>query len=180
MRPAALAALAALVLATSGAGAVEHEHQLGVNVGGSILTIADKSSPDVGAGFGIHYGYGITDQINLLVEAQYSLVALGVFANDPPTHPSAVWNVDAGLTYILDVMRWVPYFGGLAGGYLLSGGTVGNVLLPGAEIVVGLDYLVTPRWAVGFEASEHFLFTDINLYQSFSTLFARTEFRWGK
>lgn len=184
-----------------GAGAVEREHQLGVNIGVPMLTISDKTSPDVGAAFGVHYGYGITDQFNLLVEVQYALLSLGTPAApmSPPTSmamsasgtppmptatndPSQMWNADIGLTYVLDVLRWVPYFGALAGGYLLNGGGLaGSRLLPGGEIVVGLDYLVTPKWAVGGEFSEHFLFTNpMGVYTSYSTFFARTEFRWGK
>jgi hypothetical protein len=57
---------------------------------------------------------------------------------------------------------------------------VRSLILPGAEVVVGLDYLVTPRWAIGFEAGEHFLFTDMSLYTSYTTAFARTELLWGK
>jgi hypothetical protein len=177
-----------------GAGAVEREHQLGVNIGVPMLTISDKPSPDFGAAFGIHYGYGITDQFNLLVEVQYALLSLGTPAapmsmsgSAPPStpmptnDPSQMWNADIGLTYVLDVLRWVPYFGALAGGYLLNGGGLpGSLILPGGEIVVGLDYLVTPKWAVGGEFSEHFLFTDMGVYTSYSTFFARTEFRWGK
>ena len=143
-----------------------------------MLTISDKPSPDVGAAFGVHYGYGITDQFNLLVEVQYALLSLGPPAapmsmtmpmsgsgsgsTTPPmptatNDPSQMWNADIGLTYVLDVLRWVPYFGVLAGGYLLNGGGLpGSLILPGGEIVVGLDYLVTPRWAVGGEFSEHF------------------------
>jgi hypothetical protein len=151
-----------------------------VDVGLSVLTIADKATPDVGAGFGIHYGYGITDQFNLVLELQYAVLALDVFPTDPPTHPATMWNADVGLTYLLDVMRWVPYFGGLLGGYWMNGGTVGSLILPGADLVAGLGYLVTPRWLVGFEASEHFLFTDMNLYTSYTTVFARTTFLWGK
>jgi hypothetical protein len=159
----------------------EHQHELGVDFGLSVLGISDKETADVGAGFGLHYGYGITDQFNLTVNLQYSVVALGVFPTDPPTHPSTLWNADAGLEYVLDVLRcWVPYFGGLLGGYWLRGGTVGSLILPGAEVTIGLDYLLTPRWAVGFEASEHVLFTDMNLYTSYTTVFARTEFLWGK
>jgi len=188
-----LGALLALCLSRH-ARAGEHQHELGVDVGTSILAISDKATPDVGAGFGVHYGYGITDQFNLLVEAQYALLSLGtpaapmsMSASGAPAMPTAnndpsqMWNADIGLTYVLDVLRWVPYFGALAGGYLLNGGGLpGSLILPGGEIVVGLDYLVTPKWAVGGEFSEHFLFTDMGVYTSYSTFFARTEFRWGK
>jgi Outer membrane protein beta-barrel domain len=171
--------VAALAVATD-ARAVDHEHELGVDVGTSILTIADKETPDVGAGFGLHYGYGITDMFNLTVEVHYSVLALGVYPTDPPTHPSTMWNGNVGLQYVVDVMRWIPYLGASAGGYWMQGGTVGSFFLPGAEISVGLDYLVTRRWAVGFEGSEHFLFTDMSLYTSYTTAVARTMFLWGK
>src|SRR5579859_1509302 len=115
----------ALVLASAReAGAVEREHQLGVDLGASILAIAN-SNADLGPAFGIHYGYGITDQFNLLAELQYSIVAFSAPARaamGDTTHPSQMWNADVGVTYILDVLRWVPYFGALAGGYMLSGG----------------------------------------------------------
>ena len=155
-------------------------HELGVDVGTSILAIADKETPDVGAGFGIHYGYGITDQFNLAIEVHYSVLALGVFPTDPPTHPATMWNGNVGLQYVVDVLRWVPYLGATVGGYWLQGGTLGSLILPGAQLAVGLDYLVTPKWAVGFEGSEHFLFTDISLYTSYTTAIARTMILWGK
>jgi hypothetical protein len=175
-----MAATAVILAFARRVRAGDREHELGIDLGVSILGISDKATPDVGAGFGVHYGYGITDQIQLAVNLQYSVLALDVFPSDPPTHPAAMWNGDVGLEYMLDVMRWIPYFGGLVGGYWLQGGTVHREILPGAAIVVGLDYLVSPRWAVGFEASEHFLFTDMNLYTSYTTAFARTEFLWGK
>jgi hypothetical protein len=178
-----LLALTALPLAYAReAGAVEREHQLGVDVGASMLTTADSVTPEIGPAFGVHYGYGITDQFNLLAELQYAVVAFGPPGpTEPPTHPAQIWNADVGVTYVLDVLRWVPYIGALAGGYLMSGHTLpASLVLPGGDIVIGLDYLVTPRLAVGFEVSEHFLFTDMSLYTSYSTAFARTEFRWGK
>jgi hypothetical protein len=167
---------------TRGAGAAEQEHHLGVDLGLGILTISDKSTPDIGAGVGLHYTYGITDQFNLIAEAQYSRVAwTAASATDPPTHPANVWNADVGVAYVFDVLRWVPYFGGLAGAYVLDGGTIpGNLLLPGAEVVVGLDYLLTPVWSLGVEGSEHFLFTDMVLYTSFTNVVARAEFIWGR
>lgn len=175
---------AVLVLAFArGAGAVEQEHHLGVDLGFSILTISDTSTPDIGPGVGLHYTYGITDQINLIAGVQYSLVALHASPTDPPTHthPANLWNGDVGVAYVLDVLRWVPYFGGLAGAYVLDGGTIpGSLVLPGAQVVVGLDYLLTPAWSVGVEGSEHFLFTDMSLYTSFTSVVARAEFVWGR
>ncbi len=164
------------------AGAVEQEHHIGVDLGLGMLTISDQSAPDVGATFGVHYTYGLTDQFNLLAEVQYSRVAFNAIdPGDPPTHPSNVWDADVGAAYVFDVLRWVPYIGALGGAYVLDGGTIpGNLVLPGVEFVLGLDYLLTPRWSVGFEASEHMLFTDVSLYTSFTNVVARGEFVWGR
>jgi hypothetical protein len=164
------------------AGAVEQEHHFGVDLGLGILTISDKKAPDIGAGAGFHYTYGITDQFNLIAEVQYSRVAWSAPSpTDPPTHPANAWNADVGAAYVLDVLRWIPYFGALGGAYVLDGGTIpGNLVLPGAEVVVGLDYLLTPVWSVGVEGSEHFLFTDMALYTSFTNVVARAEFIWGR
>jgi hypothetical protein len=176
-----LLAVLALAFARE-AGAVEQEHHFGVDLGLSMLTISDQSTPDVGAGVGLHYTYGITDQFNLIAEVHYSRVAFNAISPlDPPTHPTNLWNADVGAAYVLDVLRWVPYFGALGGGYVLDGGTIpGNLVLPGAEIVVGCDYLLTPVWSIGVEASEHFLFTDMSLYTSFTNVVARAEFIWGR
>jgi hypothetical protein len=176
-----LAAVLVLAFARA-AGAVEQEHHLGVDLGIGMLTISDQSTPDVGAGTGVHYTYGITDQFNLVTEVRYSRVAFhGISSTDPPTHPANAWNADVGVAYVLDVLRWVPYFGALGGAYVLDGGTIpGNLVLPGAELVVGLDYLLTPVWSVGVEGSEHFLFTDMSLYTSFTNVVGRVEFTWGR
>lgn len=182
-----LIALSAAVLAFAfarEARAVEQEHHIGVDLGLGILTVSDRSTPFVGPTFGLHYTYGITDQFNLIAGAQYSLVAPNASSateSSTHTHPANLWNADVGVAYVLDVLRWVPYFGGLVGAYVLDGGTIsGNLVLPGAQVVVGLGYLLTPAWSVGVEGSEHFLFTDMSLYTSFTGVVARAEFIWGR
>jgi outer membrane protein W len=60
------------------------------------------------------------------------------------------------------------------GGSLLS-----PLVLPGAELAVGGDYLLTRRWAVGLSIREHFLFTDLGTYPSYLTVTARVELNWG-
>jgi hypothetical protein len=190
------AILGAFFFPARDARAVEHQHELAVDVGTGVLAISDATPPtpvgrtDVGPSFGIHYGYGITDMFNLAVEVHYTVLELGFPPPSPagsaPTPgsstvlPATMWNADIGLQYVVDVMRWVPYLGALAGGYWMQGGTIGSYLQPGAEIAIGLDYLVTPKWAIGFEGAEHFLFLNMNLYTSYTTAFVRTMFLFGK
>jgi|HubBroStandDraft_6_1064221.scaffolds.fasta_scaffold462828_2 hypothetical protein len=179
-------AAAAVVLASSAsasaAWAVEREQHLGVDVGGGLLVIGNKSTSDLGASAMAHYTYGLNDAFNLMVEGGYSLVALGQTADSPrtpQTYPAWIANADVGIGYVFDVLTWVPYAGILVGGYGLSGGTIpGMKLLPGVEIALGLDYRVGPSVAIGVAARQHLL-SETDTYPSFTQLFARIEYVWG-
>ena len=148
-----------------------------------MLKVGDKSSVSVGAGLGAHYTYGINDQFNFMAEMNVSRVAADQQQDDetsPHTRPSDVANVSAGVGYVLDVLRFVPYFGILAGGYRLSGGTLDQPLvLPGFSIAVGLDYQLTRHWVVGLEGQQHMFLTMVARYPSYTTLALRLEFQWG-
>jgi hypothetical protein len=162
------------------AGAVEHESSLGVEVGPAILVISDKSSPDVGATFGLHYTYGLSDAFNLVGHAGWSLVALNAAdPSAPPTHPTNVTNVDAGLAYVLDVLQWVPWISLEVGGYALQGGTIGGVKLEaGGALGLGLDYRLNRSWSVGVDVHQHLLL-DMSTYPSFTQAMVRFEYVWG-
>jgi hypothetical protein len=164
------------------ARAVEREHHLGVDAGGSMLVIGDKSTPDVGAGVGAYWAYGLSDAFNLMAETGWSLVALHETpqsASTPRTRPAWVANAGAGIGYVFDVLRWVPYAGVLVEGYALSGGTIHGVsILPGAAIALGFDYRFSRSMAAGAALRQH-MFLDMSTYPSFTQLFARLEYTWG-
>jgi|CZKU01.1.fsa_nt_gi hypothetical protein len=176
------AAWFAVATAASSAGAVERENHLGLDAGGGLLVIGNKSTNDIGASLGAHYTYGLNDTFNLMVEASYSLVALDQTADSkktPPTYPAWLANADVGIGYVFDVLQWVPYAGVLIGGYGLSGGTIPGVkILPGAEIALGLDYRLSSSMAVGVALRQHFV-SDTTTYPSFSQALARVEYNWG-
>ena len=175
-------AVASLVLAAP-ARAVEREHALGVNAGGAILMVADKSSPDIGGSVGVHYTYGLSDAFNLVADAGWSLVALNEKLTDPTTphtRPTNLTNADVGVAYVLDVLQWVPWGALEAGGYALQGGTIDGVkLLPGVAIAVGLDYRLNRSWAIGVTAREHLLIPDTSTYPSFLQGLVRFQYVWG-
>ena len=174
-------AIASIAVAAP-AHAVEHEMHLGVDAGGGLLVIGDKSTSDLGATFMAHYTYGLTDAFDLMVEAQYSQVALGQTADGPHTphdYPSWMANANVGVGYVFDVLTWVPYAGLLVGAYDLSGGTIsGMKFLPGAELALGLDYRLTPSLAIGVAGRQHLL-SETKTYPSFTQLLARVEYIWG-
>jgi hypothetical protein len=181
-RVASSALAVTLVALAPSAWAVEREHHLGIEAGGAMLVIADKSTPDVGAGLGAHWTYGLSDAFNLVVDGSWSLVAIGEKALDahtPATRPASVASLDAGVAYVFDVLRWVPWASLELGGYALDGGTISGVkFLPGAAIALGLDYRLTRSWAVGASVRQH-AFLDLSTYPSFTQTFARFEYTWG-
>ena len=168
---AAACALIAIVFADS-AAAVEHENHLGVDVGGNALVIGGAGS-DTGVSLGAHWIYGLTDQFDLLVEGAWSLETFG-------GHAGSLANLDAGVSYVLDVLRWVPYAGLLVGGYELLGSEIGGPkLLPGGALALGLDYRFNRELAAGVAVREHMLFTEVSTYPSFIQVFARVEYTFG-
>ncbi len=180
-RAVAAALIAASALFVRPVLAVEREQQLGVDLGGSMLIVSGKSSPDIGGVAGVHWTYGLSDALNLMAEADWSLVALNETkcAGTPPSRPSWTANADVGIGYVFDVLRWVPYAGLLVGGYDLSGGTIaGSRLLVGAAIAIGCDYRFGRTLAAGIALRQHML-SDASTYPSFTQAFARLEYTWG-
>jgi hypothetical protein len=181
-------ALALLVVggaATSSrtARAVEREHHLGLDAGGTMLVVADRSGPEVGPALGAHYAYGLSDAFNLMVEGAFSLVGPGERASNastPKTRPSSLARLGVGVGYVFDVLRWVPYAGILAGGFALTGGTIaGTKILPGLSAAGGLDYRFSRTWAAGVALRWHLLASDPSTYPTLMDVFARVEFTSG-
>lgn len=175
------ALLAACTTVAPRAMAVEREHHAGLDLGASVLVVADKGSPDVGAGAGAHWAYGLGDAFNLMVEAAWSFLAIekGQNGSTPRTRPGWGANADVGLAYVFDVMQWVPYVGLLAGGYTLSGGTIqGTKVLGGAAFALGVDYRFSRSLTAGVALRQHVV-TDPADYPSLTQTFLRVDYTWG-
>jgi hypothetical protein len=189
MRPVLAAQLSSLAIALAicaaprAAHAIERQHHFGLDPSLSILKIDDKSTASVGAGLGLHYTYGLNDQFNFMAEGNVSIVARDQEQDTegtPRTRPAEVAHVTAGVGYVIDVLRLVPYIGLLAGGYRLSGGTLGDALvLPGLELAAGLDYQLSRHWAVGLAGRQHMMVTKLGTYPSYTTVMLRFEYMWG-
>jgi hypothetical protein len=182
MRPfAALALVLGLLLLPSSARAFERSQGFGLESGLAVLSV-NGESPEFGVAWGLHYTLALTDQFDFTAELGGAQVDLDptVAAGAPTDRPATLWNLDAGLLYKLDIVQFVPYFGALAGGYVLTGGSLPSALpLPGVEVAAGADYLLSRRWAVGLAIREHLLFTDLGTYPTYLTVTARAEWTWG-
>ncbi len=179
----ALAAGAFVSLSEGEASAFEKQHHLGLAPGLATLNVKDKSTASVGAGLALHYAYGLTDQWNFMVEGGSHVVALdqGQDTRETPrTRPARVDHAGAGLGYVLDVLRWVPYFGLLGQTYVVSGGTLeSSKVIVGVALAAGLDYQVGRHLAVGFAFRQNFMVSELSTYPSYTLLQLRAEYVWG-
>ena len=181
---------ASLVLLPGAAHAFEHQHHIGVDPMVTLFT-AKLNDPGIGAGVGIHYTYGLTDQFNLMVEASSGILKFGSTApiapdpNDPnppvpAAFPKTVDSGAVGVGYVIDILRYVPYVGILGSGYALGGGALPKTTFAyGAQLAVGLDYQIDRHWALGLAYRQHLFFNKVSDYPSFSTLGLRAEYIWG-
>jgi len=181
--PFAAVAFLALSAAPREARAIERQHHFGLDPSLSMLKVDDKPTLSTGAGLGAHYTYGIDDQFNFMAELNASIVAADQKQDTPAsphTRPASVAHALAGVGYVIDVLRWVPYFGILAGGYRLAGGTLDSALLVfGGAAQLGLDYQLSRHWAIGAAGQQHFLLTKMSTYPSYTTVMLRFEYMWG-
>jgi hypothetical protein len=179
---ASLVALA-LALASSPARAVEQQQHLALAPQLGILAVKDKSTASVGGGAAVYYQYGLTDQWNLSIEGSFSVVAANQkqdFPDAPKNRPAGIDQFSLGATYVIDILRWVPYIGLEGGIYRLWGGTLeNNVLSAGAAISGGLNYQLTRHLAVGVGARQHFLLSNLSTYPSYTTVLLCFEYMWG-
>jgi hypothetical protein len=177
-RVAAAIALGATLAAAQPARAVEREHHVGVDVGPAIFV--SKGHTTAGAAFVGHYTYGLTDAFDLMVEASWSFTSFTGGADSTHTRPAWLANADVGAAYVFDVLRWVPYLGGLVGATTLSGGPLGRTkVLPDITLALGLDYRIDRRWVVGVAGRQRLLLTDAATYPSDTQVLARFEYTWG-
>jgi hypothetical protein len=164
------------------ARAVEHEHALGLDLGGALVIVHDKPAADIGPAFGAHWTYGLSDAFNLMVEGAWSLASPSdkPGPKTPATLPGWVGNADVGAAYVFDVIQWVPYAGLLAGATVLSGGSLEHPkVAPDLSLALGMDYRLQRQLTIGVGLRQHMLLLDTSAYPSFTQAFARVEYVWG-
>ncbi len=94
--------------------------------------------------------------------------------------PATVSHAAAGVSYVIDILRYVPYIGVQVGAYHLAGGTLDDPLvLPGVSAAVGIDYQFSRSIAAGIGARQHFMVSKLDTYPSYTTVLLRLEYMWG-
>lgn len=171
----AVAAAAAALLSAGRAGAFERSWRAGGSLGYAALFGGPNAS---GLGGGLHVTYGVSDSWNLMA------------ATDVTLHPYPrwlFWSGTVGVTYVVDVLEWVPYAGALAGGagiFSVNPNCGASIVEPckafriDLELPFGLDYHVTPRLAVGVAGRFRILLLGEVPWMTMGA-FARAEYVWG-
>lgn len=170
-----------LVLIPVVATAAERQHHLGLAPVGNLVKVR-RNGVNLGVGATALYTYGLTDQFNLMAEASHSFLGLGKTDSPvaPPIRPGFMSSGAVGISYVLDVLRWVPYAGVLASGNVLGGGSLpGAFFAPGGQLAAGLDYQFSRNLVIGAGFRQHFLLTKLKDYPSYSSLFLKLEWQWG-
>jgi len=174
----------ALALAPGEARAVENEHHLALGTGLSILQVDRKSTHSMGPGVSLQYAYQVTDAFCFMGEFASSVVAKDEAGGPdvPHTRPTGVDSLGIGPGYVLDItQKWFVYGGGLLSGWALTGGTLDKpVYAFGGQLAVGVDYMLTPHFALGFAFRQQVLLTRMDTYPTYYSGFFRAAIVWGR
>lgn len=127
-----------LVMALAlGAGAApvaadDGERALSISAGYSSFAIPEHEPP--GGALGLEYEHGIGDTMWVRAAA-----AGGVYGG--AEGPAYAGLGSLGITYVVDVLRYVPYLHAGLGGVLLGGGVIETQVHPLVELGAGVDLL---------------------------------------
>jgi hypothetical protein len=162
----ALAAGLAIAVAAPAADASEDDRAFSVSLNYGRYTLDEDISPDGGV-VGFDYEHGISDPISLRASA-----GGGLYYQDGPAYSG---HAVVGVTYLFDVLKYVPYANIGAGGIVLGGDGFDTQLEPLIEIGFGVDFLRSREFSWGVLARYETYFNET----SFFTAGARLTWRWG-
>jgi hypothetical protein len=163
-----LAAGLAAALWARPAAADEGESALSVDVAFDSFTIDDHDGQ--GGGLGLEYERGLSDAFWLRGAA-----AGAVYRGGDREGTTYAGRASVGLTYVIDVLKYVPYLQAGLGGVALGGGALDTKVHPIAEIGIGLDLLARRGLSYGMFARVGSNLGD----NAFITAGLRVSWRWG-
>jgi hypothetical protein len=163
-------------LVSSSVEAIEGQWHTGGGLGTATFARTETGwAPLIGA----HVAYEISDMFDARLEltaSRHSIVE-GVSTD--------FYGAAAGLSYKVDVIEWVPYFGLLVGYYAFSGRARPEPLQQrelGIMVPLGLEYVPSRTLAFGLQVAYHGFMSDpmdsVGDAPYISVLL-RAEYRWG-
>lgn len=146
--------------------ASEGDSALSISLGYGTYSIPDYR-PDGGI-IGLEYERGFSEALSFRVSG-----GGGLYHGDDQTTYSG--HLVAGMTYLFDVIKYVPYASAGIGGIVIAGGEDGSRLSALVELSVGLDILHSRRLSYGVQLRAE---TFIQETSSFAAG-VRATYRWG-
>jgi hypothetical protein len=169
------------LLSAGSARAIERQWRLGGGLGFATLPRTDYG---LGPALGLHGAYGLSDMFDAHAELETSLhwMSPGEGLDDERL---ALSSLGLGVSYKLDIIEWVPYFG-LLGGYTH---TWDNVLAAEGDppfgrdeltlsAMLGVDYALRRDLGLGLALRYHLFASNFGDPQYLSVL-VRAEHRFG-
>ena len=167
----ASACAAVLVVAALGARpAAADEGETALSVGLAFARFSIPEHDGDGGALTIEYERGLSDAFWLRATSTG-----GVYRGGDQDGTSYTSNAVIGLTYVIDVLRYVPYLHAGVGAIALRGDSVDYELHPLAEIGIGLDILARRGLSYGFFGRAGTFLDE----SSFITVGLRLTWRWG-
>jgi hypothetical protein len=122
--------------------ALAYEEQAAVEVAAGAGILPDATLPPWTASVDVGGAMGLSDMFVLRGALGYA----GLFEADRRVHAG---RLRGELAYLIDVLRWVPFFG--AGASLWALGDDGLVLRGTGHVLFGLDFLYDRAWTIGVD-----------------------------
>jgi hypothetical protein len=167
----------AVVAAPREAHAVDKLKRVGI--AGGFAGVAGNEGDFSGYGGGLLGAYGLNDAFSIRASA---FASSNQIAKDGKR--SYVLSQALGIDYQLDVIQLVPYFGVYAALYEVGRGNVERKVKFGAQLALGLDYIMSREVVVGIDLRAHALPADFarspdNPTPFYATTFLKVEYVWG-
>jgi hypothetical protein len=163
-----LAVLLAIGLQASPALAGEDDRSLSVGLGYGRFSVPDDIAPHGGV-LSFDYEHGFADALSFHASAGGGYYPVGDGA------PGYGAQASLGLTYLFDVVRYVPYIRLGLGGIVLRAEELDTDVSPLLELGIGMDVLHSRSWSYGIAARFESFIVDT----SFFTAGVRVSYRWG-
>jgi hypothetical protein len=168
--PLAAAVCAVAVLCPAPAAASEGESALSVYLGYGTYAVVDEDERPSGHGtvIGLDFERGVSDALSLRVSG-----GGGGYLGDDRTTYSGQFTV--GITYLLDVVKYVPYVNVGLGGIVIGGGGMNTEFAGLLELGGGVDILHSRSFSYGVQLR----FESFIEQTAFFTAGVRATWRWG-
>ncbi|HTM19191.1 MAG TPA: hypothetical protein VL172_01745 [Kofleriaceae bacterium] len=164
---AAACALLAVTLSAGPAAAGEDDRSISASLGYATFSVPDHTPH--GGSLDVAYERGFADALSFRAEVGGGAYPIGTGS------PGYSLQAAVGLTYLFDVVRYVPYIHAGVGGILLTAPDLDPDLSPLVELGIGLDILHSRTWSYGAAARFESFVNDT----AFFTAGVRLSYRWG-